>query len=161
MSDRNAARLAADLAGDTGSLDCPREPGTAIAVEPAIARLAPLLQQLAGTRVSVQLDLAPGANEVAIAPEHLAQILLDLVANARDAMPDGGDIKIATSRSDGDRGGLWIAVSDRGAGQGSGVELADARERVLAAGGRVLVDSRPDEGTTLWIDLPLAGEAQA
>jgi signal transduction histidine kinase len=59
---------------------------------------------------------------------------------------------------------LWLRVTDRGAGfepermdRGSSMGLAGMRERVAAVGGRLRVDSAPNQGTFLTAWLPLTG----
>lgn len=62
-----------------------------------IADARPMLQHLVGERVQIQLQLETIAGSVNIHPTQLEQILMNLAINARDAMPDGGLLTIATS----------------------------------------------------------------
>ncbi len=57
-------------------------------------RLEPLLRTLVGDRVRLDLRLDPSAGTVAIGPGQFDQILVNLVVNARDALPRGGSIRI-------------------------------------------------------------------
>ena len=55
-----------------------------------------LLQRLLGTTASMQLDLAADLGLVRADPSQIEQVLINLIVNARDAMPDGGLVRIAT-----------------------------------------------------------------
>jgi PAS domain S-box-containing protein len=56
----------------------------------------PMLQRLIGSATSIDLTLAPGPKWVRVDRAQLVQVLLNLVINARDAMPEGGRIRIRT-----------------------------------------------------------------
>jgi PAS domain S-box-containing protein len=56
----------------------------------------PMLQRLIGSATNIELVLAPGPKWVQVDRAQLVQVLLNLVINARDAMPDGGRIRIRT-----------------------------------------------------------------
>ncbi len=62
-----------------------------------VGGMVPVLQQVVGERVEVQTRIEPGAGWVMADPGQLEQALLALAANARDAMPDGGGLTLATS----------------------------------------------------------------
>jgi two-component system sensor histidine kinase HydH len=103
-----------------------------------------------------------------MAPAALHQVLVNLLLNARDAMSAGGTITFAARKE-----GRLIALSidDTGCGMtpeqqrrafepfyttkpsGSGLGLAVVRSMIDLYGGRVELQSRPDEGTrfTLWL----------
>lgn len=61
-----------------------------------VLQMRPLLQRLAGTFIEVEEKLVQGGAWLEADPGQLEQILLNLVANARDAMPLGGRVRIAT-----------------------------------------------------------------
>jgi CheY-like chemotaxis protein len=61
-----------------------------------VASFAKMLQRLVGEQVEVQLDLAPGLLPVLADGDALIRILVNLAVNARDAMPRGGSLRIAT-----------------------------------------------------------------
>jgi signal transduction histidine kinase/ligand-binding sensor domain-containing protein len=63
-----------------------------------IRDLAPLLQRLIGRGVRLELLLQPEPGTVVIDANQFEQVLLNLAANARDAMPDGGQLRITTTQ---------------------------------------------------------------
>lgn len=99
------------------------------------------------------------------------ELFSNLVRNAAEAMPDGGEIRISVS-CDGDS--VQIRVSDTGCGipeeflptlfdlfvthkkNGTGLGLAICREIVRAHGGTISVESVPDKGTAFTVALPVA-----
>jgi two-component system, cell cycle sensor histidine kinase and response regulator CckA len=62
----------------------------------AVEETLPMLQRLIGSNVNIDLGLAPGPKWVRVDRAQLVQVLLNLVINARDAMPDGGVIQVQT-----------------------------------------------------------------
>ncbi|HEY1366572.1 MAG TPA: PAS domain S-box protein [Gaiellaceae bacterium] len=131
-------------------------------------------------REDVRLELALAAQlpPVEVDPDQLEQVLLDLVANAQDAMPLGGTVTIATSAEHaGDeettRGSVRLIVRDTGVGMDEetkarifepffttketgerGLGLASVYGIVRQSGGHVTVDSALGAGTTFVISLP-------
>lgn len=97
-----------------------------------------LLARLAGNRVAIQTQLADDAGVILISPIELLQILMNLILNARDAMPSGGTLNIETARkylhpdsrngTAGIRGGWYfiLTVTDNG----RGIE-EEARSRIF------------------------------
>jgi PAS domain S-box-containing protein len=93
-----------------------------------VTDMEPMLGRLAGPTVTVETELDPGLGSVSVDPVRLEQVLVNLVVNAREAMPQGGRIRISTANwreeaATGQRGGgappreyvsLW--VSDTGIG---------------------------------------------
>jgi two-component system cell cycle sensor histidine kinase/response regulator CckA len=61
-----------------------------------IAQLDGRLREIAGERVEVQIQLARDLGAVRADPQQFARVILDLSANARDAMPEGGTLTFAT-----------------------------------------------------------------
>ncbi len=61
-----------------------------------IAELAPMLQRLTGARIKMEVKLEPGLRRVKIDRTSFDQVLVNLTINARDAMPNGGMLKIET-----------------------------------------------------------------
>jgi signal transduction histidine kinase len=108
---------------------------------------------------------------VHVDPVQLERVLLDIVANAADAMPDGGTITTTTARQD---GFARLEISDTGAGMDAatrsrafepffttkpgrtGLGLASVYGIVHQSGGSVAIESHPGGGTTVVVSLPLA-----
>ena len=94
----------------------------------SVAELEPMLRRVAGDRVVLATELDPGLWYVMADPGQLEQVLVNLVANARDAMPAGGRVTIATAnlqfhatddaRGNGVRPGAYVTlgVTDTGMG---------------------------------------------
>ena len=117
---------------------------------------------------------------VLIDPNQLERVLLNLVVNARDAMPDGGPITVTVDAvselGEDDKQGQFvlIAVCDRGTGiapevltrifdpyfttkprgQGTGVGLAVVQQILAYAGGFVRVETASGDGSTFRVYLP-------
>jgi signal transduction histidine kinase len=136
----------------------------------AVARLAERRAAAAGVRFACELPdaLPPGA----IAEDALRQVLLNLVLNAVDATPRGGDVRLvgrALGRA------VELAVEDRGPGvpralrrrvfepffstrtdRPGGLGLAIARRLVEEAGGTIAIADRPEGGSRFRVRLPAA-----
>jgi signal transduction histidine kinase len=141
-------------------------------VNARVVAMQELLRRLAGSGAEVTLALAPDAGAVVADPSQLDQVLLNLVTNARDAMPGGGRIRVETARED---GSLRLTVRDTGAGvppevrphlfepffttkaDGHGLGLSTVYGVVTGAGGRVEVESEPGQGAAFHLWLPRAG----
>jgi signal transduction histidine kinase/CheY-like chemotaxis protein len=104
----------------------------------AVREATTVLGRLAGERHPIETHLAPDLRPIEADPSQVFQVLLNLVANARDAMPDGGRISIATCEAvvaPGDSeivppssGGVFAALEVRDSG--AGID-ADSRRRVF------------------------------
>lgn len=99
----------------------------ATSVNPLILSLGDLLKRTMTERIKLELQLDDNAGLALVDPNQLENALLNLCINARDAMPDGGTLAIATSRADideadairlgGNQGSyVSIRVSDTGVG---------------------------------------------
>jgi signal transduction histidine kinase/ActR/RegA family two-component response regulator len=62
-----------------------------------VAGVAKMLRRLIGEDLELQLSLAPNLDTVLVDPGQIEQVIVNLVVNARDAMPDGGTVTIETS----------------------------------------------------------------
>jgi PAS domain S-box-containing protein len=144
------------------------------------------LQRLLGRTLGEDIELTtvptPGLPPVTMDRSKLEQVLMNAVMNARAAMPTGGRLTIATAADAGfvrltvtDTGcGMSPAVAERafepffttkGRGSGTGLGLATAYGVVTEAGGTISLASRPGEGTTVLVRLPVgtpaAGDADS
>ncbi|MGC9335836.1 MAG: sensor histidine kinase, partial [Anaerolineae bacterium] len=112
-------------------------------------------------------DLVP----LMLVPDRIQQVILNIVLNAKDAMPAGGLLRIATSRSE-EPDGVCISFTDTGAGiaeddleyifdaffstkaEGLGLGLYVTRRIVEEHRGRVTAESKLGEGTTFTVWFP-------
>jgi len=139
-----------------------------------ISELSPMLQRLLGKTVRLALALDARRPVVKADRSLMDQVLMNLLINGRDAMPDGGMMTIATR--DGEDGRVTLEVTDTGQGmppdvqakifepffttkdpgRGTGLGLATVYTIVTQAGGTIDVESVESHGTTFRISLPLA-----
>jgi len=141
-----------------------------------IPRLLEEVAQLLGPgfrkrRVTVACSTAPDLKRFTLDAEQIRQVLVNLVTNAAEAMPDGGHIALrAATLPEGQ--GILIAVEDNGPGMdpelqerifepffttkraGTGLGLAIAKTLVHQHGGDIEVRSQPGQGSTFMILLP-------
>ncbi len=147
-----------------------------------IQEQAEVLKKIVGEHIDILLELSDEPLPVKISFEGLQHILTNLVINARDAMPpEGGKIVLSSCLSHRE-GNLWalLQVRDTGRGipperlaqifdpfyttkapgEGAGLGLTIILSLVRKAGGHIEVDSRPGEGTTFKIWLPIEKAAE-
>ncbi|HEX6048022.1 MAG TPA: ATP-binding protein [Gemmatimonadaceae bacterium] len=86
-----------------------------------VASLSPMLARLIGTDIRLQTSTAPSLGAVKADPSQMEQVLVNLVVNARDAMPNGGTVTIETADVELDAS---YASSHEGVAPGSYVMLA-------------------------------------
>lgn len=145
-----------------------------------IESMQDLLARTLGERVTLDCRLAPDLWRTRCDPHQLESAILNLAINARDAMPDGGRLTIATENApdtDGSGDYIRIAVSDTGAGmtpdvvarafepffttkpmgQGTGLGLSMIYGFAHQSEGRVALESQPGAGTTFTLILPRYG----
>lgn len=158
-------------------------------------RSVDLSRLVAGINALLRQTLGPGielliAADADLAPAHvdanqLELAILNLVINARDAMPTGGSVRIALENRDADHDSppeltpgkyVVISISDTGTGMdvatlaqafdpffttkdaGSGLGLPTVQGFAAQSGGAVRISSRPGAGTIVELWLPKAGE---
>jgi CheY-like chemotaxis protein len=147
-----------------------------------------VLRRAGNPAIEFVIDLDRKAHSAVIDSARFESALLNLVVNARDAMPEGGRLTIATGNvvADGQQPpGLApgeyvrVTVSDTGTGmtpdvvarafepffttkevgKGTGLGLSQVYGFIKQSGGEVAIDSRPGAGTTVAIYLPAAIDA--
>jgi PAS domain S-box-containing protein len=135
-----------------------------------------LFRRLAGPRIEIAL-VTLGNPLVNADPTLLEQVLVNLVVNARDAMPDGGRLEIRVENGAPDpvsapHGTACLSVTDSGSGmdeatrarvfepffttkaQGTGLGLASSYGIIQQHGGDIRVESAPSRGTRFVVTLP-------
>jgi PAS domain S-box-containing protein len=157
----------------------------AVDVNSLITGMSDLFGRSLGGLVTVRTDLEEGLPAVQVDPDQLELAVLNLCINARDAMPEGGAITVATRRlaisgdpeiADGTY--LGISVTDEGTGipeeilrrvcepffttkavgQGTGLGLAMVFGLAQQSKGRLAIDSEVGRGTRVELALPFATE---
>jgi CheY-like chemotaxis protein len=160
-----------------------------LSVNKVVTDLGRLLSRAIGERIALDTRLGEPLWPVVADSDQLAQVLLNLAVNARDAMPDGGPLEIATAnvelaepaRDVGLPSGRYVSLSVRDGGcgmseevrarifepffttkeTGTGLGLATVYGIVRQAGGAIRVESRPGGGTRFTVLLPAAEEQVA
>jgi signal transduction histidine kinase len=153
-----------------------------------LKELTPLLSAALGGHIAVEIGADPSVWPVEVDPSELELTLLNLGVNARDAMPEGGMLRVSAENRvlDDDRLGLRghfveISVADTGVGvppellkrvfepffttkslgPGAGLGLSQVHGFVHQSGGRVEMDSVLGHGATVRLYLPAATEQPA
>ncbi|MEE9145430.1 MAG: ATP-binding protein, partial [Candidatus Binatia bacterium] len=140
-------------------------------VEEVMTELATLVESDAkGSNVRISVLTPPDLQTVSADRNYLKQVLLNLILNGLQAMPDGGTLTLEASTS---RNDLLLTVMDTGVGispeilprifepyfttkdKGSGLGLAIARRIVEEHGGTLTVNTKAARGSRFLISLPL------
>jgi signal transduction histidine kinase len=150
--------------------------GDPIAIRTVIREAAAIMYTLLPRTIRLETDV-PATTSIHANAQELVQALLNLMINARDAMPDGGRLRIAAAELALDSGTfLEVLVADTGAGmdeptrarifepffttkapgKGSGLGLAMVLGTVRKYEGTIDVESAPGKGTTFRILLPVS-----
>jgi signal transduction histidine kinase len=154
-----------------------------------ITAMSELIQVAASKRAKVNLEIPKGVWQVRVDISSFENVLINLSINARDAMPDGGELTIRLANKTlnentdfcvaGDY--VTVSVADTGVGipeemhekifepffttkeegQGTGLGLSTVLNFVQQSYGAVTVDSKVDHGTTFTIYLPRYQESQS
>jgi PAS domain S-box-containing protein len=131
------------------------------------------LPRLSELGIEVRFDFPAGLPAVTVDLDKMKQVILNLVNNSADAMPQGGKLILRAMAS---ANALVLEISDTGVGispdvdifesffttkpHGTGIGLAVVREMVQGHGGTVSYRSEPGNGTSFFITLPnLEGNA--
>jgi PAS domain S-box-containing protein len=152
-----------------------------------VVEFSEMLVRTLGDKVELRLDLKPGLPSCTLDPTHLEMALLNVLINARDAMPEGGEVTVATMLL-GDQeqatahqlphgNYVVICVKDTGVGMspevmrratepffttkgpGTGLGLAMVHGFVQQSHGRLELESEPGKGTLVRMIFPVADRA--
>jgi PAS domain S-box-containing protein len=149
-----------------------------------VVEFSEMLVRTLGNKVDLRLDLRPGLPACQLDPTHLEMALLNVLINARDAMPEGGEVSVGTALvRDEDRVRkhdlppgpyLTLCVIDKGIGMppevlrratepffttkgpGTGLGLAMVHGFVQQSHGKLEIESEPGKGTTVKMIFPVA-----
>ena len=134
-------------------------------------------KQLRENDIRISVVLAEGLGRIRASKNQLRQVFLNLIANARDAMPKGGTLTVVTSGTPDE---VLIEISDTGVGipeenigkifdsffttkdeiKGVGLGLSVCYGFIKDHGGDIKVNSRVNEGTTFSIRLPVTKDPE-
>ena len=150
-------------------------------LETVVSGMAGMLRRLIGAPVELRVVHTGEPACVRADPGQLEQVLLNLAVNARDAMPQGGTLTIATGHEGDspDARRVVLRVTDTGTGmtadirdrifepffttketgKGTGLGLSTVYGIVTQSGGTIAVESAPGAGTTFVLTFPVANEA--
>jgi signal transduction histidine kinase len=121
-------------------------------------------------KIAIRKEFDPSIPPVPLDAALLKQALINILKNAQEAMPSGGDLTVRTSKN---RRCVHVDVADTGTGiapehldkifevyfttkpNGSGLGLPTAKRIVEEHGGSIAVESRPGQGARFEIRLPL------
>jgi two-component system, NtrC family, sensor kinase len=128
-------------------------------------------KQLQRAKIDIALELSPDLPAVQVAPDQIKQVFLNLILNAIDAMPDGGQLHLSTCYLPAE-GLAQTTLADTGRGippellskiyepffstkeAGTGLGLSISYSIVEAHGGHIQVKSQVGEGSTFAVYLP-------
>ena len=133
-------------------------------------------KQLQENDIKIKTSFAEGLPQINASKDQLRQVFLNLVSNARDAMPDGGALSVTTAAEDEN---VRIEIADNGIGikeehlkkifdsffttkdsvKGVGLGLSVCYGFIKDHGGDIQVKSKVDSGTTFTITLPIFHES--
>ena len=146
-----------------------------VELDEVLEEMAALLAPGVGDGVEVHLELDAPKAVISCIPNELNQVIRNLWQNALDAVTEGGNVWVKSSTSD---GVVRLRVQDDGAGispqemkkiftpfystkgprGGLGLGLSIAQQFANKAGGDIKVHSRPGEGSTFSLSLPLSNQ---
>jgi len=151
-----------------------------------VRELSEVLDRILGADVALVLDLDDATPTIKADPDQFEQMVMNLATNARDAMDEGGELRITIAQASvppeaGSDGSDYVRIdiADTGSGmdaetlrrcfeplfttkgpsKGTGLGLPAARRVVVESGGSIEARSEPGRGTTFEIRFPTVGEA--
>jgi two-component system cell cycle sensor histidine kinase/response regulator CckA len=161
----------------------------AVDLNQVIGHMEDLIRRLIGPEIRLQVSLQPNLSMINADPQQIGQVMMNLVVNARDAMPSGGTLTIETADVDlghehvdvipgphvmvkvSDSGfGMTADVRDRmfepffttkDRGHGTGLGLSMVHGIVRQSGGHISIESAPNQGTTFKVYFPRQADLSA
>jgi PAS domain S-box-containing protein len=148
-----------------------------------LRQLQKLLERMVGETITLKLDIDSAPSYLFMDSSQFEQIIVNLVVNGRDAMPNGGTLTISLTNKPPDgkspdstspKPEVYLTVTDTGDGidesvlphifepffttkgpnEGTGLGLATVHGIVTQATGRISVESKKGKGTCIQIQLP-------
>ncbi len=127
--------------------------------------------ELAVRQIESRLEFAEALPPIRMSHDQLKQVLLNLIKNAQDAMPQGGTLRVTTTAQ---AGGLSLSIADTGSGiapehlgrifepffttkqqgEGMGLGLSVSANIIKSFGGTIAVASQPGQGTVFRVFFP-------
>lgn len=155
----------------------------AVDVSALVRNMADLVASTTGPQINVVLDVDDALPAAKADPNQLEMALLNLAVNARDAMPNGGTLRISASAGNGNSGqdahlrpGRYVRLSvadtgigmdeltlaravdpffsTKGVGKGTGLGLSMVHGLATQLGGALMINSKPGLGTNIELWLP-------
>jgi len=150
----------------------------AVQVNDLVTEVLHLVQPLLREAIVLTVDICQDLPSIHADPSQLEQALVNLIVNALDAMPTGGELKISTSRgrvASETPGSVSITIADTGigipeelqsvifdpffttkpSGKGTGLGLSSVYGIVMQHKGKIKVQSTPGMGSAFTITLPI------
>jgi two-component system cell cycle sensor histidine kinase/response regulator CckA len=158
----------------------------AVNINQVIQHMEDLIRRLIGPEIRLQYSLQPDIGTISADAQQIGQVLMNLVVNARDAMPGGGTLSIATANVElgsehvdvipGPHVALMVTDTGLGMtdevrnrmfepffttkdqGRGTGLGLAMVQAIVRQSGGHINVESQPNQGATFKVYFPVQAD---
>jgi PAS domain S-box-containing protein len=153
-------------------------PAQVLDLNDVLRDMQPMFERLLREDVRLVVELAPGKALISADRGQVEQVVMNLVLNARDAMPRGGPLRLLTRRGAyGEDHTIDLAICDSGLGMdtstrermfdpffttketGTGLGLATVYGIVTQLGGTIDIESAPEQGTVVTVRLPEAEPA--
>jgi PAS domain S-box-containing protein len=143
-----------------------------LAPEKSIVELAEILGRLIGENIELVTSFAPNLGHIRMDPTQFEQMFVNIVLNARDSMPNGGQLRIEAANESRAVERVRLTVTDTGCGMapevlsrifepffstkpsGAGLGLSSVYSIIQQAGGEISAESEVGSGTTIIIHLP-------
>ncbi len=141
-------------------------------INEVIGQLNPVLSQLTGKNINLHIVLDKDLELIEVDKKQIKEVIMTLINNACDAMPEGGELTIETTNVE--RRYILLTISDTGhgmaaeiqdrifepffttkpVGEGIGLSLSSTQGFIEQSGGHISVSSEVEQGTTFEIYLP-------